>query len=103
MPQLLTHLITLSAGIAVVSFLFYSLSASTTERFGAKYFIYTLPVIVYAVFHFAMLSMKSVYAGPTELILKDGSFQATMALWIISTCIIIYHGRAIQEWLSNSH
>ncbi len=100
-PQLLTHLITLSAGIAVVSFLFYSLSASTIEKFGTDYFIYTLPVIVYAVFRFAMLSMKGVYAGPMELILKDSPFQATMVLWVLSACVIIYHGRAISEWLSN--
>ncbi len=98
-PDLLTHLITLSAGIAVVAFLFYGLADSTVEQFGTNYFVYTLPLVVYAVFRFAMLSMKGAYADPTDLILRDRPFQATVALWAISAFAIILWGRELTGWI----
>ena len=97
-PELLTHLITLSAGIAVVSFLLYGLSERTIENFGTNYFVYTLPVLVYGVFRFAMLSMEGAYAGPTDLILHDRPFQATILLWIALAIIVIKYGKDIEIW-----
>ena len=98
-PDLLTHLITLSAGIAVVSFLFYGLSESTVARFGTDYFVYTLPVVVYAVFRFAMLSMKGTYSDPTDIILRDRAFQATVIIWMIAASVIICYGSKIGSYM----
>jgi 4-hydroxybenzoate polyprenyltransferase len=100
-PELLTHFITLSAGVAVVSFLLYSSSPMTIERFGTIYLSYTLPLVIYGIFRFAMLSMRGTYADPTDLIVRDRPFQATVLLWAISAFIIIYGGRAVQEWFHN--
>ena len=97
-PELLTHLITLSAGVAVVSFLVYGLHERTVEQFGTNYFIYTLPVVVYAVFRFAMLSMKGCYAGPTDIILRDRPFQITILIWIMFMLGIINWGKNIVGW-----
>ncbi len=96
---LLTHLITLSAGIAVVGFLLYGLSDSTVEHFGTDYFVYTLPVVVYGVFRFAMLSMQGTHADPTEIFLRDRPFQATVVLWIAMAVVIIGWGKEIQGWI----
>ncbi len=98
-PDLLTHLITVSAGIAVVAFLFYGLADSTVKQFGTNYFVYTLPVVVYAVFRFAMLSMNGSYADPTDLILRDRPFQAAVVLWGISAFAIILCGRELAGWI----
>jgi hypothetical protein len=98
-PELLTHLITLSAGIAVVGFLLYGLSERTIEQFGTNYFIYTLPIVVYAVFRFAMLSMKGRYVDPTDLILHDNVFQMTVLLWVASAVVIIRWGRELASWV----
>ncbi len=98
-PDLLTHLITVSAGIAVVAFLFYSLADRTVEQFGTNYFVYTLPIVVYAVFRFAMLSMNGSYADPTDLLLHDRAFQMTVLLWSVSIVIIIWRGRELAGWI----
>ena len=98
-PELLTHLITLSAAIAVVSFLLYGLNERTVANFGTNYFIYTLPVVVYAVFRFAMLSMEGAYADPTDLILHDRALQATVVLWIALAVVIIKYGNGIEAWI----
>ncbi len=96
---LLTHLITVSAGIAVVAFLLYGLSDSTIQHFGTDYFVYTLPVVVYGVFRFAMLSMQGTYNDPTDLFFRDRPFQATVVLWLAMAVVIIVWGRNLQSWL----
>ena len=100
-PDLLTHLITISAGIAVVGFLLYSLNERTVEHFGTDYFVYTLPVVVYAIFRFAMLSMKGIYSDPTDIILHDRAFQATVVLWLALAMTIISYGPRIQDWIKS--
>ena len=82
-PQLLTHLVTLSAGIAVISFISYAMNPLTIAQFGSEKLVYTLPVVVYAVFRFAMISMKAIYEGPTEIILQDRPFQISVAVWFV--------------------
>jgi len=100
-PELLTHLVTLSAGIAVIAFLLYGLSESTIERFGSIYFVYTLPIVIYGVFRFAMLSMKGSYGDPTDIIFNDRSFQATAVIWIVIAVGIISYGRQFGGWLES--
>lgn len=97
-PELLTHMITVSAGIAIIAFLLYSVNERTVANFGTNYFIYTLPIVIYAIFRFAMLSMKGSYADPTDLILHDRPFQITIAIWIVSVLCIINRGPALREW-----
>jgi 4-hydroxybenzoate polyprenyltransferase len=80
-PELLTHLITLSAGLAVIGFISYAMSPQTIARYGSENLVYTLPLVVYAVFRFAMISMKARYEGPTDIILSDRPFQAATAAW----------------------
>jgi decaprenyl-phosphate phosphoribosyltransferase len=99
--ELLTHFITLSGGVAVVSFLLYSSSPMTVERFGTIYLSYTLPFVIYGIFRFAMLSMRGTYADPTDLIFRDRPFQTTVLLWGISAFVIIYWGHSVQTWFEN--
>lgn len=99
-PQLLTHLITTSSGIAIVAFLSYCLSESTIERFGTAYFVYTLPFLVYAVFRFAMLSMKGIYSDQVDIILKDRPFEIVTLVWVVSILFIIIYGPQIKEYLN---
>ena len=99
-PRLLTHLTTLSAGIAVVSYLLYATSPATVARFGTVYLVYTLPIVIYGIFRFEMLSTTDRYADPTDLILRDRPFQATVVLWIGAVLAVITWGRQFDEWLA---
>jgi len=91
--ELLTHLITLSGAIAVVAFLLYATSHSPTRPAGADFLVYTLPLIIYAVFRFAMLSMRGAYSDPIHLIVHDRPFQLTCLLWVLAVvCILRWHG-----------
>jgi len=96
-PELLTHLITVSAAVAIVSFLLYASSDRTVRHFGTHYLIYTSPIAIYAVFRFAMLSMKGGYSGPTDLILHDRPFQIAAVIWLAAVLVVVLQGPYLQE------
>lgn len=87
--ELLTHLVTLSAGIAIIAFISYAMSPQTISHYGSEKLVYTLPLVVYAVFRFAMISMKARYEGPTDIILKDRPFQLATFSWCAWMFIVI--------------
>jgi len=99
--ELLTHLITLSAGVAVVAFLLYASNDRTVSNFKTNYLMYTLPLVVYGITRFAMLSMKGIYADPTDLFLNDRPFQLTVVIWLAAAVVIIRWGLNIQQWLGS--
>lgn len=81
-PELLNHMTTLAAGIAVVSFMLYAMDDRTLNNFGTNYLIYTLPLVVYAIFRFAYLVEHGLVSGPTEVMVGDRSFQALSLIHI---------------------
>ncbi len=90
-PDLLSHLITVSAGIAVVTFLLYTRdSTGNASPFHKEYLFYTLPIVVYGIFRFAMLTELGAYSGPTEIVLHDMGLQAAVVSWVAIALIIVY-------------
>lgn len=90
-PDLLNHLITVSSGIAVITFLLYTLEGGVQpEGFPRHYLFYTLPLVVYGIFRFAMLAELGEFAGPTEIVLKDRAILFTVLLWASAALAIVY-------------
>ncbi len=90
-PHLLNHLITVSAGIAVMTFLLYTLDHSRSPApFPKEDLFFTLPIVVYGVFRFAMLSESGIYTGPTEIVLKDKAMLGTIVIWTAAALLIAY-------------
>ncbi len=91
-PNLLTHLLSTSAGIAIMTFLLYTLDKTTSSPFGERKanLIYTLPLVVYGVFRYAMQSELGQVTGPTEMLLRDRALLATIVLWVLATAAILY-------------
>jgi len=100
-PGLLTHLITLSAAIAIISFLLYATSPMTLERFHTIGLLYTLPLVIYGVCRMAMLSMMGRYDDPVEIMLRDWPFQVTVVLWASLAAVAVVWGKAIEAWLAS--
>lgn len=98
-PDLLNHMTTLTAGIAIVSFMLYTMDDRIKAPFDKSLLVYTLPIVVYAVFRFALLVEQGVVDGPTDVVLKDRPFQAALLLWMVISAAIVYRGGAIREWM----
>ena len=97
-PELLTHLITLSAAVAIMGFLLYASSDRTVRNFRTNFMIYTMPLVIYGIFRFAMLSMRGSYTDPMDIILNDRPFQITVLIWVAAVVVVIHWGQPLQEW-----
>jgi 4-hydroxybenzoate polyprenyltransferase len=91
-PDLLNHMTTLTAGLTLVCFMLYTVDKRTIEAFGNMYLLYTVPLVVYAIFRYTLLVEHGLVDGPTEVVLKDRSFQAAILAWLLAALGIIYFG-----------
>lgn len=97
--ELLTHLMTLSGSVAVITFILYTCSPRVIEQFDTHLLVYTVPLVMYGIFRFAMLSMRGAYSDPTDVCLRDWPFQLTVVLWTAGMVAIITWGQALEEWM----
>jgi len=74
----------------------WALASGAARAFGL---VYTLPLVVYAVCRFAMLSMSGRYADPVDIVAHDRPVQLTIAAWLVSSACIVYWGRTLGTWL----
>jgi len=91
-PELLTHLLSTTGGVAVITFLLYTLDTSRPSPFGdyKQKLVYTLPIVVYGVYRYAMLIELGKATGPTDLLIKDPPFLVSILLWMLATVGILY-------------
>lgn len=92
-PDLLNQLLSTSGGIAVITFLLYTLWPDVSSPFGEESrqnLLYTLPLVVYGIFRYALLIESGKATGPTDLIIKDRPFLISIALWIVAAGYILY-------------
>jgi len=92
-PELLSHLISVSAGIAIVTFLLYTMDANPNiphPPFQKEYLLYTLPIVAYGFFRYTMQIETGRFSGPMQIILKDKALLLTGLIWAIAAVGIIF-------------
>jgi 4-hydroxybenzoate polyprenyltransferase len=107
-PDLLNHLITVSAGIAIITFLLYTLDKGSAPGpdFPKEHLFYTLPIVVYGIFRYAMQTELGDHAGPTEIVLNDKALIMTIILWAVIALTVAYQKEllgpaGIAGWLQS--
>jgi 4-hydroxybenzoate polyprenyltransferase len=89
-PELLSHMLDVTSGLAVICFLLYAMDDRTLHTFGSNNLVYTTPLVLYCIFRFSALIQQGRFSGVVELILHDFPFQMGLTLWVVSCIGIIY-------------
>jgi 4-hydroxybenzoate polyprenyltransferase len=101
-PELLNHLISVTAGIAIITFVQYTMDDNPARMppFPKEHLLYTLPLVAYGVFRYAMLIESGRLHGPTEILLHDRPFLATVVVWGAIAIFVVYERRifAMLGW-----
>jgi len=92
-PELLSHMLDVTSGLAVICFLLYAMDDRTFQLFNTNNLVYTTPLVLYCIFRFSALIQQGRFSGMVELILHDLPFQIGFVLWVISCIAIIYAGK----------
>jgi len=94
-PGLLGQLLSTSGGIAVVTFLLYTLDPSTSFHS----LVFTTPLVFYAIFRYATVIELGERTGPTDVLIRDRPFLLTAVCWTILTLLLVTYGNRIERYL----
>ena len=90
-PYLLDQMISVVTASTLVSYVFYTISPETQEKFGTSWLGFTIPFPLYGIFRYLYLVHQREGGGsPAELLLTDRPLLACVALWAIAVALIIY-------------
>lgn len=90
-PYLLDQLIGVVTASAVITYLFYTLSADVSAKLGTNYLFVTVPFVIYGIFRYLYLVHKEERGGsPTTLLLTDKPLLIDVLLWLATVIIILY-------------
>ncbi len=95
-PELLTQLLSTTGGIAVITFLLYTLDPHTPSP---RSMVFTTPLVVYAIFRYAMVIARGQRTGPTDVLINDRPFLLTAILWTLITLGLVLRGDQWERYL----
>lgn len=90
---LLDRLIGVSAGVAIVTYLLYTVAPHTIEKAGTPCLIFSVPLVIYCIFRIALLVEAGRTSGPTEVITQDKPFIFALLLWVAYVVGVVAWGR----------
>ncbi len=87
----LEHMMTVSATLALVTYMLYTVSERTVEEVVGHHwmFITVLPVL-YAVFRFYGRAITGQVAGPVEMVRRDPAFVLALLVWVAMVALVLF-------------
>lgn len=90
-PHFLDQMTGIVTATTVMSYILYTISEETVNKFQTHNLIYTVPFVLYGLFRYLYLVHKRTEgADPTKTILTDAPLLINIALWIAVASFIIY-------------
>jgi 4-hydroxybenzoate polyprenyltransferase len=90
-PYLLDQMIGVVTASTLIAYIFYTISAETTEKFGTDLLGLTIPFPLYGIFRYLYLVHRREGGGsPAELLINDRPLLVCVMLWVMAVVVIIY-------------
>lgn len=90
-PYFLDQMISVVTSSTLVAYILYTISPETINKFGTDKLILTTPFVLYGIFRYLYLVHQKEEGGsPTKLLLTDPPLLINVALWVLTSIIIIY-------------
>jgi 4-hydroxybenzoate polyprenyltransferase len=90
-PYLLDQMIGVVTASTLISYVFYTISPETVQKFGTQWLGLTIPFPLYGIFRYLYLVHQRDGGGsPADLLLTDRPLLACVALWAVAVAVIIY-------------
>lgn len=96
--QFLDYLLVSTVTLTLITYSLYVADQRTIAKLGTSRLIYTIPIVVFALFRYLYLVIQKKQGGdPGELILKDRAIAVSILLWGLGMLVILYSGQ-IEAW-----
>ncbi len=89
--EFINSCLTLFAGVIIVCYIMYTVSADVTERLKSQWLFTTTIFVIAGIMRYLQITFVEDNSGsPTSILLKDRFVLITLAGWILSFYVIIY-------------
>lgn len=90
-PYLLDQMISVVTASTLLSYMFYTISPETEQKFGTPWLWLTIPFPLYGIFRYLYLVHRKEAGGsPAELLVSDRPLLICVALWAVAVVLLIY-------------
>lgn len=95
----LDHMLSVSAGLAVVTYTIYCLLSPNSP---GVHMVWTVPIILYGMFRLYCLAVGDSPAGPVELIRRDRVMWLVAGVWVITIVAVMQlsHLEQLTGWIT---
>jgi hypothetical protein len=78
-------------GSAILSYMLYSISSETIEKFHTDHLIYTIPFVLFGIFRYLyLIHQKNKGGSPEKILVSDFPLLLSVILWGFTCMLIIY-------------
>jgi 4-hydroxybenzoate polyprenyltransferase len=90
-PYLLDQMISVVTASTLISYVFYTISPETEQKFGTHWLGLTVPFPLYGIFRYLYLVHQRDGGGsPADLLLTDRPLLICVTVWALAVALIIY-------------
>jgi 4-hydroxybenzoate polyprenyltransferase len=86
----LDHMMTVSAALAIATYMLYTVSPETIARVGHPWMFLTVLPVVYGVFRFYRQASSGKATGPVEMVRRDPAFVVALAVWLGMVAVMLF-------------
>ena len=88
--ELLNSVIVIAASLTIITYSLYVMISQNMMKLGSKWFIITIPFVVFGVFRYLyLIYKKDAEEDPAEIVLKDNILLIDIGLWIIVVIVLL--------------
>jgi len=93
----LEHMMTVSAGLAIVTYMLYTVSERTEREVVGNYWLFvTVLPVVYAVFRFYSRAIAGEVSDPVDMIRRDRPFLVALVVWVLMVALVLALSRPVR-------
>jgi 4-hydroxybenzoate polyprenyltransferase len=88
---LLDQMMAVATSATVVAYCLYTIAPETTEKFGSRNLIFTLPFVLYGIYRYLYLVYRKEAGGaPEKVFVTDLPMIVDILLWVAAVVVVLY-------------
>lgn len=86
------HMLGVSGSMAILTYSIYTLAPQTIERIGSAHMIWTVPLVVYGMFRYYLITSRCRWGDPVIVLLRDRRMWIVMLAFVVLSAVIVKYG-----------
>jgi len=85
-------MLTVSTAMAILTYSLYCVAPQTILRIGSAHLIWTIPLVVYGMFRYNLLTRKAARGDAVDVVLHDKILWLVMAVYLLVVILVLLYG-----------